>query len=435
MTTASICTIGDEILIGQIVDTNSSKISQALNRIGVKVRYMLSIGDDREEIITKLDKCLQQTDIVIVTGGLGPTKDDITKDALASLSGATGYKESPEQLAIVKRILGARHIELLDINMAQAQVPDSCEVIPNQLGTAPCMKFAFDKGRYGHSAVLYSLPGVPYEAEGLLEDILKDIKKHFTLERIIHKNIITFGVPESVLSKQIEAWEDALPEWLHLAYLPNATIGIRLRLSCYGADDESRVARMDEEIEKLKEILGTTVYGTGDDTLQSILPRLLKCPPEAAYQETISVAESCTGGHLSELITSTPGCSRYYNGSVTSYSNDIKINVLGVNPEIISNFGAVSRECAEAMARGVANLMDSDYSIATTGIAGPDGGSAEKPVGTCWIAAAHRDRSTGEIEVVSKKVLSMSASRDVNIKRFAANALDLLRRFTEQQLF
>ena len=435
MTTASICTIGDEILIGQIVDTNSSKISQALNRIGVKVRYMLSIGDDREEIITKLDKCLQQTDIVIVTGGLGPTKDDITKDALASLSGATGYKESPEQLAIVKRILGARHIELLDINMAQAQVPDSCEVIPNQLGTAPCMKFAFDEGRYGHSAVLYSLPGVPYEAEGLLEDILKDIKKHFTLERIIHKNIITFGVPESVLSKQIEAWEDALPEWLHLAYLPNATIGIRLRLSCYGADDESRVARMDEEIEKLKEILGTTAYGTGDDTLQSILPRLLKCPPEAAYQETISVAESCTGGHLSELITSTPGCSRYYNGSVTSYSNDVKINVLGVNPEIISNFGAVSRECAEAMARGVANLMDSDYSIATTGIAGPDGGSAEKPVGTCWIAAAHRDRSTGEIEVVSKKVLSMSASRDVNIKRFAANALDLLRRFTEQQLF
>ena len=435
MTTASICTIGDEILIGQIVDTNSSKISQALNRIGVKVRYMLSIGDDREEIITKLDKCLQQTDIVIVTGGLGPTKDDITKDALASLSGATGYKESPEQLAIVKRILGARHIELLDINMAQAQVPDSCEVIPNQLGTAPCMKFAFDKGRYGHSAVLYSLPGVPYEAEGLLEDILKDIKKHFTLERIIHKNIITFGVPESVLSKQIEAWEDALPEWLHLAYLPNATIGIRFRLSCYGADDESRVARMDEEIEKLKEILGTTAYGTGDDTLQSILPRLLKCPPEAAYQETISVAESCTGGHLSELITSIPGCSRYYNGSVTSYSNDVKINVLGVNPEIISNFGAVSRECAEAMARGVANLMDSDYSIATTGIAGPDGGSAEKPVGTCWIAAAHRDRSTGEIEVVSKKVLSMSASRDVNIKRFAANALDLLRRFTEQQLF
>ena len=435
MTTASICTIGDEILIGQIVDTNSSKISQALNRIGVKVRYMLSIGDDREEIITKLDKCLKQTDIVIVTGGLGPTKDDITKEALASLSGATGYKESPEQLAIVKRILGARHIDLLDINIAQAQVPDSCEVIPNRLGTAPCMKFPFEETRYGHRAVLYSLPGVPYEAEGLLEDILNDIKEHFTLEKIIHKNIITFGVPESVLSKQIEDWEDALPEWLHLAYLPNATIGIRLRLSCYGADDESRVARMDEEIEKLREILGTTVYGTGDDTLQSILPRLLKCPPEAAYQETLSVAESCTGGHLSELITSIPGCSKYYNGSVTSYSNDVKINVLGVNPDIIEKFGAVSRECAEAMARGVANLMDTDYSIATTGIAGPDGGSPEKPVGTCWIAAAHRDRTTGAVEVVSKKVLSMSASRDVNIKRFASNALDLLRRLAEQQLF
>ena len=435
MTTASICTIGDEILIGQIVDTNSSKISQALNRIGVKVQYMLSIGDDRNEIITKLDKCLKQTNIVIVTGGLGPTKDDITKDALASLSGASGYKESAEQLAIVKRILGARHIELLDINLAQAQVPNTCEVIPNQLGTAPCMRFTFEEDKYGHKAVLYSLPGVPYEAEGLLDDILEDIKKNFTLEKIIHKNIITFGVAESVLSKQIESWEDALPKWLHLAYLPNATIGIRLRLSCYGADDPERVRRMDEETEKLREILGNTVYGTDDDTLQSILPRLLQCPPEAARQETISVAESCTGGHLSELITSIPGCSKYYNGSVTSYSNSVKINVLGVNPEIIANFGAVSRECAEAMARGVANLLDTDYSIATTGIAGPDGGSAEKPVGTCWIAVAHRDRTTGDTEVVSKKILSMSASRDVNIKRFASNALDLLRRFAEQRLF
>jgi nicotinamide-nucleotide amidase len=435
MTTASICTIGDEILIGQIVDTNSSKISTALNRIGVKVRYMLSIGDDRQEIISNLDKCLKDTDIVIVTGGLGPTKDDITKDALASLSGASGYKESPEQLAIVKRILGARHIDLLDINLAQAQVPDSCEVIPNKLGTAPCMKFPFDESRYGHPAALYSLPGVPYEAEGLLDDILEDIKKHFTLEKIIHKNIITFGVPESVLSKQIEDWEDALPEWLHLAYLPNTTIGIRLRLSCYGADDPARVERMDSEIEKLKEILGPTVYGSGDDTLQSILPRLLKCPPEATCQETIAVAESCTGGHLSELITSVPGCSRYYNGSVTSYSNEVKIKVLGVDPAIIANFGAVSQQCAEAMAKGVACLMDSDYSIATTGIAGPDGGSAEKPVGTCWIAAVHRNRSTGEIEVVSKKILSMSASRDVNIKRFASNALDLLRHLAGQQLF
>ena len=435
MKTASICTIGDEILIGQIVDTNSSKISTALNTLGVKVRYMLSIGDNREEIISNLNNCLKQTDIVIVTGGLGPTKDDITKEALASLSGAKGHKESPEQLAIVKRILGARHIDLLDINLAQAQVPDTCEVIPNHLGTAPCMKFPFNEEKYGHRAILYSLPGVPYEAEGLLDDILNDIKNNFELEKIIHKNIITFGVPESVLSKQIEDWEDALPDWLHLAYLPNATIGIRLRLSCYGADDESRVARMDEEIEKLKEILGPTVYGTGNDTLQSILPRLLKCPPEVSRQETLSVAESCTGGHLSELITSIPGCSQYYNGSVTSYSNEVKVNVLGVNPDIISNFGAVSQQCAEAMAAGVARLMDTDYAIATTGIAGPDGGSKDKPVGTCWIAAVHRNRTTEEVEVVSKKVLSMSASRDVNIKRFASNALDLLRRMVEQQLF
>ncbi|MCF0168158.1 MAG: CinA family nicotinamide mononucleotide deamidase-related protein [Bacteroidales bacterium] len=435
MTTASICTIGDEILIGQIVDTNSSYISRELNKAGIKVRYMLSIGDNREEIISNIDKCLRETDITIVTGGLGPTRDDITKDALAELTGAQGYVESPEQLEILTEILTARGIALLDVNKAQAMVPDSCKVIPNRLGTAPVMEFIIDPERYGHKAALYSLPGVPFEAIGALPDVMESICRNFATTHILHKTIVTFGIAESSLSKLIESWEESLPEYLHLAYLPNPTLGVRLRLSCYGADEPGREERLYQEIETLKAILGNAVYGEDEDSLQSILPRILKCPPEAAYQETLAVAESCTGGRVSELITSVAGCSAYYKGSVTSYSNEVKMNVLGVPEEVLKAHGAVSRQTAEAMARGVATLMDTDYSIATTGVAGPGGGSPEKPVGTCWIAAAHKSRKTGDFEVISKKLNFNITSRAVNVERFAANALNLLRTLISQQLF
>ncbi len=414
MKTASICTIGDEILIGQIVDTNSSHIARELNALGIQVKYMTSIGDDRARIIRELGQCLDNTDIVIVTGGLGPTKDDITKDALRELSGSTGYKESAEQMAHIKRILGARGIPMIDTNRAQALVPDACSVIPNKLGTAPCMAF-YQLGKARTSA-LYSLPGVPFEAIGLLPDVMADIRRHFALEEITHHTIVTFGIPESTLAKQIESWEDALPENIHLAYLPNPTVGVRLRLTQFGGKADFK-----PYIAQLQQILGDAIYGEGEDTLQSVIGAKLR-----AAGKTLALAESCTGGHLSELITSVAGCSDYYKGSVTSYSNEVKMNILGVKPATLSQFGAVSEPCVREMAAGVLRALDTDYAVATSGIAGPGGGSPEKPVGTAWLAAA-RKLSDGSVQVATQCV-HFASSRAVNIERFASYALDLLRR-------
>ena len=414
MKTASICTIGDEILIGQIVDTNSSHIARELNLLGIQVRYMTSIGDDRSRILSELGNCLDNTDIVIVTGGLGPTKDDITKDALRELTGAKGYKHSDEQMAHIERILNARGIPLIDTNRAQALVPDSCTVIPNKLGTAPCMAF-YGQGKKGTSA-LYSLPGVPFEALGLLPDVMADIRRHFELEAITHHTVVTFGIPESTLAKQIEPWEDSLPDNIHLAYLPNPTIGVRLRLTQFGGH-----ADFTPYLAELQKILGNAIYGEGDDTLQSVIGRKLR---EAG--KTLALAESCTGGHLSELITSVAGCSDYYKGSVTSYSNEVKMKVLGVKPETLSRFGAVSEQCVREMSAGVLRALDTDYAVATSGIAGPGGGSPEKPVGTAWLAAAKR-LDDGTVTVATQCV-HFASSRAVNIERFASYALDLLRR-------
>lgn len=414
MKTASICTIGDEILIGQIVDTNSSRIARELNLLGIQVRYMTSIGDDRKRILSELGACLDQSDIVIVTGGLGPTKDDITKDALRELSGARGYKESAEQMVHIERILGARGIPLIDTNRAQALVPDSCTVIPNKLGTAPCMVFS-GLGKNG-SSTLYSLPGVPFEAIGLLPDVMADVRRHFALEAITHHTVVTFGIPESTLAQRIEAWEDALPENIHLAYLPNPTVGVRLRLTQFGGK-----ADFAPYLSELQKILGNAIYGEGEDTLQAVIGRKLR-----AAGKTLAIAESCTGGHLSELITSVAGCSDYYKGSVTSYSNEVKIKVLDVKEETLARYGAVSEACVREMAAGALRALDTDYAVATSGIAGPGGGSAEKPVGTAWLATARR-LPDGTLSLAAECV-HFASSRAVNIERFASHALDLLRR-------
>ena len=376
MTQASICTIGDEILIGQIVDTNSSHISQALNSLGIKVTRMLSIGDDHDVIINSLGQELSKNDIVIVTGGLGPTKDDITKAALAHLSGTDAYRTDERQLEIIHKILSSRGLDILDINMAQASVPETCEVIPNRCGTAPIMVFRFPADRFGHEATLYSLPGVPYEALAALPDIMEDIKVHHSLSDIYHRTVMTYGIAESALAKMIEEWEDNLPADMHLAYLPNPLTGVRLRLSIYGGNKEDEEARIEAELARLRPILGSFLYSDHDDTLENCVGRMLY---EAG--KTVSVAESCTGGTISALFTSVPGASEYYLGSVTSYANEIKINVLDVPAEIIAEHGAVSSECVAAMAEGVRRLTGSDYSVATSGIAGPGGGSADKPVG------------------------------------------------------
>ena len=415
MTKASICTIGDEILIGQIVDTNSSNISRALNTIGVKVTRMVSLSDGEEDIICSLKEELSRNDIVIVTGGLGPTKDDITKNALYKLSGATSYKTDERQLEIVHNILHSRGLDALEINLAQASVPDTCEVIPNNLGTAPVMVFRFPESRFGHKATLYSLPGVPYEAVGALEDILKDIGVNYSTTSIYHKNIMTFGLAESALSKRLEQWEDSLPAHISLAYLPDPINGVKLRLSIYGGDLQQQEQEIAFRMETLKTLLGDYIYSEQEESLPSCVGRML-----AEAGKTVSCAESCTGGTISQLFTSVPGSSAYFLGSVTSYANSVKEGVLGVPEDTIEKHGAVSSECVAAMAEGVRRITGSDYAVSTSGIAGPGGGTPEKPVGTVWVGVAS-DKGTETFKV------QYNGDRKRNIERFAAFTIDKLR--------
>ena len=412
MIQASICTIGDEILIGQVVDTNSSRLATALEEAGIRVTRMLSIGDDRDEILDNLRNELTVNDIVITTGGLGPTKDDITKGVLAELSRSTGYVEHAGQLAIIEKLLRSRGLDMLPINRAQALVPDRCEVIENHKGTAPVMVFRFPEDSFG--ATLYALPGVPFEAVGAIPAVMEDIRANQPLEDILHRSIMVFGIAESALSELIAPWEDALPADMHLAYLPNPLTGIRLRLSIYGGKAEDQQARVEAQIERLKVILKDKVYSDQDDTLEATIGRYLK-----ASGQTLSAAESCTGGEISHLITSVPGSSAYYLGSVTSYAISVKEKVLGVPAEVIEKCGVVSGEVAAAMAEGVRRVTGSDYAVSTTGLAGPDG-DAFNPVGTVWIGVSG-PKGTKTFKRIFKN------DRKRNIERFAATALDLLR--------
>lgn len=421
MTTASICTIGDEILIGQIVDTNSSYISRELNAIGIRTSGMVSIGDDHDRIVSALRNELEHNNIVITTGGLGPTKDDITKAALAELSGSTRYVVHEGQKEIVYRILHSRGLEVLDINEQQAFVPDKCEVIVNRLGTAPVMVFRFGAEEFGHPATLYSLPGVPFEALGAVPDVLTDIKSHYKLSNITHRNIMVYGMAESALSKLIEPWEDALPSDMHLAYLPNQLTGIRLRLSVYGGEEKDNVSRIEDRFAELKEILGEMVYSDADDTLQGTIGRLLR-----GSGMTLSAAESCTGGEIAHLITTVPGASEYFLGSVTSYAPSVKNRVLGVPMETIESFGIVSSEVAAAMAEGVRKLTGSTYAVATTGWADAYGDEHE-PAGTVWVGIAGP-------EGTKTARFNYRNDRNRNIERFSASALNELRKMIVSDL-
>ncbi len=416
MTTASICTIGDEILIGQITDTNSAFISRALNKTGIKVVCMVSCSDSRKDILDTIKRCLRKSDIVITTGGLGPTKDDITKNALMALSGSKKMRRSRKQMEIIKNILSARKIEMLDINRMQADVPENCTVIPNKIGTAPIMQFHFQKEQFGRDNLLFSMPGVPFETERAVPDVIAAIQAHYKLDKIFHRTICTFGIAESVLSKMIENWEDSLPENLHLAYLPNPILGVRLRLSIYGTTQKEGEEELDRYSASLKRILGDAVYGEGETNPQTVAGELL-----LERNATISTAESCTGGYLAHLLTEIPGSSRYFWGSVVSYDNSVKINTLGVASETIRKYGAVSSQCVRLMAEGVRKKLGTTYSISTSGIAGPSGGTPAKPVGTLWMAVSG-PKGTVTATLVSK------STRKINIERFAASALDLFRR-------
>lgn len=416
MVTAGICTIGDEILIGQIVDTNSSLISRALGEIGVKVGDMLSIPDDRSQIIRRLGEELSMNQIVISTGGLGPTKDDITKEALAELSGSSGYIRHEGQEKLVYEILHSRGLDVLDINLRQADVPENCEVIVNRRGTAPIMVFRFPEERFGHPAALYAMPGVPYETEAALTDVMEDIRAHFLTSDIYHKSLMVYGLAESALSKLIEPWEDALPEDIHLAYLPNPLTGVRLRLSIYGGDRETEEKRISAQIEALKPYLGDRLYSFEDDTMEAALGRILR---NGAY--TVAAAESCTGGEIAHLLTTVSGSSSYFLGSVTAYSAEVKVKVLGVPREVIEKNGIVSSEVAAAMAKGARALFGSSFAVATTGWADATGDEHE-PAGTVWVGVS------GPEGTVTERY-QYKGDRKRNIERFAASSLDTLRRY------
>ena len=405
---ADIITIGDEILIGQIVDTNSVWIAQRLGEIGLSVRRKYSIGDRREEIVDSVEESLSASDVVIITGGLGPTKDDITKKVLAEIFSSRLVRHE-ETYARVERMMTARGIEFNALNQSQALVPECCVVLPNYKGTAPGMWFERE------GKVVVSLPGVPFEMEALItESVLPRLTAHFNLQSVVHRTAITYGLAESMLAERIADWEDALPDYLHLAYLPSPS-QLRLRLSAYDVDSEQAQREIEAQFKTLMPLLGDHFVGWESDTLQSVVASIL-----TERGETLSAAESCTGGALSAKFTAMSGASDYFWGAVVSYDNSVKENVLGVSAEDIATYGAVSEQVARQMAEGVRRVCGTTYGVATTGIAGPTGGSDEKPVGTVWCAVAGPKGTVAQMKVHGRL-------RAQNIDRASSAAINLLR--------
>jgi nicotinamide-nucleotide amidase len=409
MIKATIITIGDEILIGQIVDTNSASISKHLNTAGITVEEKLSIGDEANQIEQTLQRVLLSSQVVIITGGLGPTKDDITKHTLARIFNSSMH-EDERVCEHVRTLLERRGISFNDLNRGQAMVPDCCTVLFNAYGTAPGMWFETESG-----AVVISLPGVPFEMEHLMEDeVMPRLKAHFSLHANVHRTMITAGLPESMLAERIEEWEDALPRWMKLAYLPAPNI-VRLRLSAYDRED-GQAAReaINAEFDKLHNIIPGHIVGFEGATMQSLVHEIMR---ERGL--TLATAESCTGGTIASLFTAMAGASAYFLGGVVAYANEVKRDVLGVNYDDIMTHGAVSETVARQMAEGVRRTTGADYAIATTGIAGPTGGSEAKPVGTVWMAVA---TPTHTVAVMRNSGLD----RGQIISRASAYAIELL---------
>lgn len=412
---AEIITIGDEILIGQIVDTNSAWMGQQLNLAGISVKQITSVSDSKQHIIDALNEARKRADIILITGGLGPTKDDITKHTLAEYF-QSKFRFDEQVYKDVEGMFAARGLPTTELNRKQAEVPEKCIVIRNKNGTAPGMWFE-DAGK-----VFVSMPGVPYEMKGIMSDyVIPQLKTKFKLPYIVHQTVLTQGIGESFLAQIIESWEDSLAEHkIKLAYLPAAS-SVRLRLSVSGNDESKLLAIVNKKVEELKLLIpqyiyGYEAYGEEPDTLQKIIGEIL-----IKKKKTLSLAESCTGGYISYLITSIAGASEYYKGSMVSYSNDIKINELGVAPSVIEKQGAVSEETVLAMAQGALRKYMSDYAIAVSGVAGPTGGTPDKPVGTVWIAIA-----TPEKVFAQKHLFGNNRLR--NIERTAVTALNMLRK-------
>lgn len=412
---AEIITIGDEILIGQIVDTNSAWLGEQFNLNGVEIYQITSVHDDKLHIMEALDRASGKVDLVILTGGLGPTKDDITKLTLAEYFGTKLVFHEPTFNHIKERF-ERRNIDINRLNRDQALVPESCTVLFNKLGTAPGMWFE------KNDTIFVSVPGVPFEMKYLVEhEVFPRLVKSGKTKAIYHKTVLTQGLPESMLAEKIEVWEDALPKNIKLAYLPNP-MSVRLRLSATGSNKTELESLVETEIEKLRRIIPDHIFGYNDETLAEVIGRDL-----ISFGKTLGIAESCTGGYISHMITQVTGCSAFYNGSVTAYSNRVKENLLDVKAKTLSDFGAVSEEVANEMALGALNKLNCDFAVATTGIAGPTGGTEEKPVGTVWIAVACKGKAEA-------KKFTFGDNRERNIIRSGQSALQMLRRFVRTEL-
>lgn len=410
MVFASIITIGDELLIGQVIDTNSAWMAQQLNEYGIFVQERISVGDNKNDIWNALDSCSARSPLVLITGGLGPTADDITKPLLCEYFGGKMVMDE-KVLAHVEQIFKRFNRPMLDRNRKQAEVPDVCTVLFNERGTAPGMWF--EKG----GVIFVSLPGVPHEMKGLMTgEVLPRVGAKMALPSIVHRTLLTAGIGESFLAETIQAWEEALPENIKLAYLPNYGM-VRLRLTGHGPDKQGLTNQVELEFEKLKNLVKEWLVTDRDEKIEQAIGRILQ---EKGL--CMATAESCTGGYMAHLITSIPGSSTYFKGSVVSYSNDLKTNLLGVPEETIAGHGAVSQPVVEQMARGVLSQTGAEVAVAVSGIMGPDGGSPDKPVGTVWMAVANTEKTEA-------KAMHFRYDRQRNIELTATHALNFLRVF------
>ncbi|MEQ8242171.1 competence/damage-inducible protein A [Fulvivirga sp.] len=405
---AELLTIGDEILFGQINDTNSQWMSQELDKVGIRVVRKTTVGDIRQDMMDAFAEAEKRADIILITGGLGPTNDDLTKPLLAEYFNCEIAMDE-EALAEVTEFFNSKGRELTPVNRKQAELPVCCERVSNRLGTAPGMWFE------RNGKVFVSMPGVPHEMKTMMKEIvIPKLQGHFQTDVIFHKVVKTIGIGESWLAEEIKVWEDALPEHIKLAYLPS--LGqVKLRLTAVGPDMDTLKAEVEEQITELKKYAWKYIYGYDKDEIQSVVGEMLK-----ERNLTVAFAESCTGGYISHLITSIPGSSAYYQGSVVPYHNELKASVLGVKEETLIDNGAVSEETVIEMANNVREKFNADLGIATSGVAGPDGGTPEKPVGTVWIAIADGEQTKA-------RKLQLWKDRDVNIKATAIAALNLIR--------
>ncbi len=406
---AEIITIGDELLIGQTIDTNSAWMGAELSLAGFDVHKKTTIHDNRSDILQALSDSSGKSDVVLITGGLGPTSDDITKQTLCEFFN-TKLVLDEEVLDMIGKMMLRRNFPMNENNRRQAEVPESCMVLTNAAGTAPGMWFEKD------DTIFISMPGVPVEMKYIMnQHVLPALKKRFTSQVIIHRNVMTYGAPEARLAEILTGFEAALPGHIKLAYLPSSGI-IKLRLTGSGTDHKSVSDSVEIQVNKLYTIIPDLIYGENEESLEMVIGKLLR-----EKKKTLCTSESCTGGNIAHLITCIPGSSDYFVGSVIAYSNSVKTQLLGIDERIIEKEGAVSEPVIRAMAEGAKRILKTDYCVATSGIAGPGGGTPEKPVGTIWIAVA-----SGSGTVAEKH--TFGTDRIANITRFSLVALNMLRK-------